>query len=46
LGTLKVTAGTQVFYDGPVVALQEVEQGSWLKRFMDWLHLFFLSLFG
>ncbi len=46
LGSLKVTAGEQVFYDGPVVALKEVEQGGWLKRFMDWLHLFFLTLFG
>jgi len=46
LGSVKISAGEQVFYDGPVVALHEVEQGSWLKRLMDWLHLFFLSLFG
>jgi hypothetical protein len=26
--------------------MQDVEQGSLLKRLMDWLHLFFLSLFG
>jgi D-alanyl-D-alanine carboxypeptidase (penicillin-binding protein 5/6) len=45
LGTAKVTLGDQVFYDGPVVAMAEVERGSFLKRLMDWLHLFFLSLF-
>lgn len=46
LGNAKVTLGDQVYYDGPVVALAEVERGSWLKRLMDWLHLFFLSLFS
>ncbi|HTR00043.1 MAG TPA: D-alanyl-D-alanine carboxypeptidase family protein [Candidatus Acidoferrum sp.] len=46
LGTVKISLGDQVYYDGPVVALQEVEKGSWLKRLMDWLHLFFLKLFG
>ena len=46
LGKLKVSIGEQIFYDGPVVALQAIEAGSWLKRLMDWLHLFFLSLFG
>jgi D-alanyl-D-alanine carboxypeptidase (penicillin-binding protein 5/6) len=46
LGTVKVSLGDQVFYDGPVVALQAVESGSLLKRLMDWLHLFFLSLFS
>ncbi|MGV3592901.1 MAG: D-alanyl-D-alanine carboxypeptidase family protein [Gammaproteobacteria bacterium] len=45
LGTAKVTLGEQVFYDGPVVAMADVERGSLLKRLMDWLHLFFLSLF-
>ena len=46
LGKVKISLGEQVFYDGPVVALQEVEEGNLLKRFMDWLHLFFLALFG
>lgn len=46
LGKVKITLGEQVFYDGPVVAMQEVERGSFIKRLMDWLHLFFLSLFG
>jgi serine-type D-Ala-D-Ala carboxypeptidase (penicillin-binding protein 5/6) len=46
LGTVKVSMGDTVFYDGPVVALQDVQAGSWIKRLMDWLHLFFLGLFG
>jgi D-alanyl-D-alanine carboxypeptidase (penicillin-binding protein 5/6) len=45
LGSAKVSLGDQVFYDGPVVAMAEVERGSFVKRLMDWLHLFFLSLF-
>lgn len=45
LGKLKVSIGDQVFYDGPVVAMHDVERGGLLKRLMDWLHLFFLSLF-
>jgi D-alanyl-D-alanine carboxypeptidase (penicillin-binding protein 5/6) len=46
LGKVKVSLGDEVFYDGPVVAMQDVAQGSWIKRLMDWLHLFFLSLFS
>lgn len=45
LGTAKVSLGDQVYYDGPVVAMADVERGSLLKRLMDWLYLFFLSLF-
>ncbi|MDR2214104.1 MAG: D-alanyl-D-alanine carboxypeptidase [Pseudomonadales bacterium] len=44
LGRVKVSLGDQVYYDGPVVALQDVERGGLWKRFMDWLYLFFLSL--
>ena len=46
LGTARVTLGDAVFYDGPVVAMQAVENGSVLKRLMDWMYLFFLSLFS
>lgn len=46
LGRLKVSFGDQVYYDGPVVAMHAVEKGGLLKRLMDWLHLFFLSLFN
>jgi D-alanyl-D-alanine carboxypeptidase (penicillin-binding protein 5/6) len=46
LGKVKVSLGEEVFYDGPVVAMQDVAQGGWIKRLMDWLHLFFLSFFS
>jgi len=46
LGKAVISLGNEVFYDGPVVALQDVEQGSLFKRLMDWLQLFFLSLFS
>jgi len=46
LGNVSVKLGDQVFYDGPVVAMETVERGSFIKRLMDFLHLFFLSLFA
>jgi D-alanyl-D-alanine carboxypeptidase (penicillin-binding protein 5/6) len=46
LGKAVVRLGEQVYYDGPVVAMHDVERGSLMKRLMDWLYLFFLSLFG
>jgi D-alanyl-D-alanine carboxypeptidase (penicillin-binding protein 5/6) len=46
LGKVRVNLGEEVLYDGQVVAMHDVELGSWIKRFMDWLQLFFLSLFG
>lgn len=46
LGKATIKLGDQVYYEGPVVAMQAVERGSLVKRLMDWLNLFFLSLFG
>lgn len=46
LGKVTITLGDQVFYDGPVMAMEAVERGSFIKRLMDFLHLFFLSLFS
>jgi serine-type D-Ala-D-Ala carboxypeptidase (penicillin-binding protein 5/6) len=46
LGKVTVSLGDQVYYDGPLIAMQDVERGGFLKRIMDWLHLFFLSLFS
>jgi D-alanyl-D-alanine carboxypeptidase (penicillin-binding protein 5/6) len=46
MGTVRVTSGEEVLYEGPVVALEAVEKGSIFKRLMDWLHLFFLGLFS
>src|SRR5690606_17798506 len=44
LGSMRVALDDQVYYEGPVVALEPVERGGLLKRLMDFLHLFFLSL--
>lgn len=46
LGHVTISLGEDVFYEGPVVAMEAVESGSWIKRLMDFLHLFFLSLFS
>ena len=46
LGRVKVSLGDKVYFDGPLVALENVEKGSLWKRLMDWLHLFFLALFS
>jgi D-alanyl-D-alanine carboxypeptidase (penicillin-binding protein 5/6) len=44
LGNVSVKLGDMVYYNGPVVAMEAVERGSFIKRIMDFLHLFFLSL--
>ncbi len=46
LGNVTMKLGDTVYYDGPVVAMEAVERGSFIKRLMDFLHLFFLSLFS
>ncbi len=46
LGTVVVSLGDEVYYEGPAVAMQAVERGGLLKRLMDFLHLFFLGLFS
>lgn len=46
MGRVTISLGENVFYEGPVVAMEAVERGSFIKRLMDFLHLFFLSLFG
>ncbi len=46
LGQVSVSIGDDVYYQGDVIALQAVERGSWIKRFMDWLTLFFMGLFS
>jgi D-alanyl-D-alanine carboxypeptidase (penicillin-binding protein 5/6) len=43
LGNVKVTAGGETFYEGPVVALDPIEKGGIFKRIMDWLHLLILG---
>ncbi len=46
LGQVTVSLDDTVFYQGDVIALQAVERGSWIKRLMDWLTLFFMGLFS
>ncbi|MDT8398250.1 MAG: D-alanyl-D-alanine carboxypeptidase family protein [Pseudomonadales bacterium] len=46
LGQVSVSLDDEVFYEGPVVAMQAVDRGNFIKRLMDFLHLFFLGLFG
>ena len=46
LGNIRISLGDDVYYDGPIVAMEAVERGGFIKRLMDFLHLFFLSLFS
>jgi D-alanyl-D-alanine carboxypeptidase (penicillin-binding protein 5/6) len=46
LGNVIISLGDNIYYDGPVVAMEVVERGSFIKRLMDFLHLFFISLFS
>ncbi|PCJ40945.1 MAG: serine-type D-Ala-D-Ala carboxypeptidase [SAR86 cluster bacterium] len=46
LGQVTISFDDQVYYQGEVIALQTIERGSLIKRIMDWLTLFFMSLFG
>jgi len=46
LGRVTVSLDDTVYYQGDVIALQAVERGSWIKRLMDWLTLFFMGLFS
>lgn len=46
MGVVNVTLDSDLIYRGDVVAMQEIEQGSLFKRFIDWLTLFFSNLFS
>ncbi len=46
MGVVNVTLDSDLIYRGDVVAMQEVQQGSLFKRFIDWLTLFFSNLFS
>ena len=46
MGVVNVVLDNDVIYRGDVIAMQEVELGGLLKRFIDWLTLFFSNLFG
>jgi len=46
MGVVNVVLDNDIIYRGEVVAMQGVERGGVLKRFVDWLTLFFSNLFS
>jgi D-alanyl-D-alanine carboxypeptidase (penicillin-binding protein 5/6) len=46
VGTMTVTLEGQVYYEGPVVALENIDKAGLWQRFMDWLYRLFISLFS
>jgi D-alanyl-D-alanine carboxypeptidase (penicillin-binding protein 5/6) len=46
MGVVRVVLNNDILYHGDVIAMQEVERGGMLKRFIDWLSLFFSDLFS
>ncbi|MCH7670670.1 MAG: D-alanyl-D-alanine carboxypeptidase [Proteobacteria bacterium] len=46
MGVVRVVLNDDILYQGDVIAMQEVERGGVLKRFIDWLSLFFSDLFS
>ena len=46
MGVVRVVLNNDILYHCDVIAMQEVERGGMLKRFIDWLSLFFSDLFS
>ncbi|MEX0618463.1 MAG: D-alanyl-D-alanine carboxypeptidase family protein [Pseudohongiellaceae bacterium] len=46
MGTINVTLEDDLIYQGNVIAMEAIEQGGLLKRFIDWLTLMFTNLFS
>jgi D-alanyl-D-alanine carboxypeptidase (penicillin-binding protein 5/6) len=46
MGEVRVVLDNNILYQGSVVSMQAVEQGGFLKRFVDWVTLFFSSMFS
>lgn len=46
MGVVRVVLDNNILYQGDVITMQEVERGGALKRFIDWLSLFFSELFS
>ena len=46
MGTIKVVLEDDLLYQGEVIAMAAVEQGGFVKRFIDWLTLMFTNLFN
>lgn len=45
LGIVQIVSGDKILLERPIVALQNVESGSWWRRFWDSIVLFFHELF-
>jgi D-alanyl-D-alanine carboxypeptidase (penicillin-binding protein 5/6) len=46
MGEVRVVLDNNILYQGNVVSMQAVEQGGFLKRFVDWITLLFSSMFS
>ena len=46
MGVVNVTLDEDTVFQGNIVAMQEIERGGILKRFIDWLTLLISSIFG
>lgn len=46
LGTVQISLGDEIVYQGDVAALQAVERAGFFKRFIDFLTMFFTNLFS
>ncbi len=46
MGEVRVVLENNILYQGDVVSMQAVEQGGFLKRFVDWITLVFSSMFS
>ena len=46
MGVVNVTLDEDTVFQGNIVAMQEIERGGILKRFIDWLTLLISSVFG
>lgn len=46
MGVVNVVLDNNMLYQGDVIAMQAVEQGGMLKRFIDWITLMFSDLFS
>lgn len=46
LGTVQISLGDEIIYEGDVAALQAVERAGFLKRLIDFLTMFFTNLFS
>lgn len=46
LGTVEISLGDEIIYQGDVAALQAVERAGFIKRLIDFLTMFFTNLFS